>query len=116
MDADRELLEAMIKEHGGRLARSKKHSVYRFPDGRIFVRAQSPSCPRSDKNSLADLRKFLGLNPASRGQPGERREHRRRSRGPSPAAPEPTTRHHIGKSFRQKLREALQKGGLWRAT
>jgi hypothetical protein len=34
--------ERLAKEYGGVLERTKKHRVWRFPDGRIFVMPRTP--------------------------------------------------------------------------
>jgi hypothetical protein len=63
----------LLKEHGATLERTKKHHIWRLPDGRIHVLPSSPSCAYAWKNQLSDLRKFLGVVPSDRGKPGERR-------------------------------------------
>lgn len=42
-------------EHGG------KHVKYRFPDGRCFTTASTPSDWRATMNALTDLRRMLGI-------------------------------------------------------
>lgn len=57
---DQQQLESILREHGAVLVRSKKHLVYRFPDGRIFVASSTPSdSQRHAKNQLRDIRKIL---------------------------------------------------------
>ena len=46
-----------LQRLGAVLIRTKKHDVWRLPDGRRFVVAQSPSDARSEANTLADLRR-----------------------------------------------------------
>lgn len=60
MDKSREI-ESILKEHGAVLHRRKKHLVWRFPDGRIFIQAATASDERSVANNLGDLKKLLGL-------------------------------------------------------
>src|SRR5882672_6361921 len=67
----------LIKEHGGWLERDNGHRVFKFPDGRSFTQASSPSDQCSYKNNLSDLRHFLGIVPQF--QAGERREHKRQA-------------------------------------
>ena len=69
-------MELLIEENGGRLVRRKKHKVYRFPNGLIFVHASTPSCPLADINALAALKRLLGIHPPDRGAPGTRRNKR----------------------------------------
>lgn len=53
-------IESLLHENHAELVRSKKHRVYRFPDGRNWVVAGSPRSDSSWKTNLHDLRKFLG--------------------------------------------------------
>jgi hypothetical protein len=57
----REQVNALIREHNGVLKRNKKHEVWKFPGGQVFVRSKTPSDNRADANNFADLRKLLGL-------------------------------------------------------
>lgn len=70
MDKSREI-ESILKEHGAVLHRRKKHLVWRFPDGKIFIQASTASDERSIANNLGDLKKLLGLQ--SEHKEGERR-------------------------------------------
>lgn len=69
---EREVL-SILKAHGATLERTKKHKVWRFPDGRSWAFGSSPSDVRAWKNNLHELRNFLGLNDPERGKPGARR-------------------------------------------
>lgn len=64
----------LLRAHGAVLVRGKKHKVYRFPDGRSFTHASTPSDTHAWANSLRSLRTVLGLNAEGRGAVGERRE------------------------------------------
>ena len=78
--SEQEQVQAILSEHGATLVRSKKHLVYRFPDGKVFVASSTPSDSyRHYKNQLRDLHRILGLYDPDRAQPGERREHRTRA-------------------------------------
>lgn len=100
MDFERETL-ALLKEHGAVLERSKKHRVYRFPDGKIFVMGSTWSDRFSEENNYRDLLKLLNIrrevikNPERRRKPGIK--HRDAHRFIEAR----------GKSFREKLQEAL---------
>ena len=61
MGVDRQDIEALIKQHGGKLVRSKRHFVYKFPDGRCFTLGCTPSDVNAELHNMAKLRKFLGL-------------------------------------------------------
>lgn len=61
MGVEREDVEALIKQYGGKLVRTKRHFVYKFPDGRCFTLACTPSDVNAELNNMAKLRKFLGL-------------------------------------------------------
>jgi hypothetical protein len=60
MNAEQEIIR-LLREHGAVWERQRKHTVYRFPDGRIYVVPFSPSDHHSVNNSLSDLRKLLGI-------------------------------------------------------
>lgn len=67
---------SLLKTNGAKLVRTKKHKVWRFPDGRIFTMPSTPSdSAHGDKNLLADLKKFLGLTKHET-TVGERRERK----------------------------------------
>ncbi len=74
--ADRQSLEQLIAEHRGVLVRSKKHRIYRFPNGVVFTVASTPRCPRAYANAITELKRLLGLNDPDRGQPGNRRDRK----------------------------------------
>ena len=80
----RELVTSLIVQHGGVLRRKKKHEVWQFPNGRVFVRAATPSDHRADANNLSDLRKILGITPEPK-MPGRPRPHKQRPTEPTPA-------------------------------
>lgn len=63
----------LLKEHGGKLERTKKHQIWKLPDGRSYAMPSSPSCSFAWKNSLADVKTFLKLHELDRGKPGARR-------------------------------------------
>lgn len=75
----------ILKDHGAIVVRKRKHKIWRFADGRIFVSPQTPSDKLAWKNQLTSLRRFLGLIPEGRGQPGERREKHISSAKKTPA-------------------------------
>jgi len=62
-----------LKSKGAALERAKKHAIWRFPDGTIWVTPQTPSDVRAWQNNWTDLRTRLGLN-RERGVVGVRRE------------------------------------------
>jgi hypothetical protein len=68
----RDEVNRLLESHGAVLARKRKHEIWKFPDGKTFVRASTTSDRNSEQNNLSDLRKVLGLTPAHK--PGERRE------------------------------------------
>lgn len=103
---DREEVEALIKAHGGVLVRSRKHRVYRFPDGRTFTLASTPGdayC--GERNNLADLRNFLGVKREIHKNPSRRHKHGgkpSRTRYIAPVPPTPLI------DWKQKLAGLLQ--------
>ena len=52
-------IDEMIASAGGKKVRRWKHRVYRFADGRVFVRPSSSSSQRSSLNSISTLKRFL---------------------------------------------------------
>lgn len=69
-------VEELLKESGAVLARSRKHQIWKLPNGKTFVRANTPSCRYEEKRSYNELRNLLGLVDETRGQAGERRPKR----------------------------------------
>lgn len=67
----REEVNRILGERGAVLARKRKHEVWKFPDGKTFIRGSTTSDRNSEENNLADLRKLLGITPEHR--PGTRR-------------------------------------------
>ncbi len=74
------VLEQLIEEHGGVLVRSRKHKVYRFPNGATLVVSSTPECYRSHDNAIGQLKRILGIHPPDRGAPGTRRAKQQRSK------------------------------------
>lgn len=66
-------VEELLKQSGAVLIRSKRHQIWRLPNGKTFVRSKTPSSRNTDKKSYADLRNLLGIHDETRGQKGERR-------------------------------------------
>lgn len=55
-------VEQLLKEHNAVLVRKRKHQVWKFPDGRIFVCPSTPSNEYTgDRKQLSNLRHILGL-------------------------------------------------------
>jgi hypothetical protein len=59
MDA-RKRVDELLTRCGAVLKRATKHQVWLLPNGKNFVRAQTPSDANSDLNNLSDLRRQLG--------------------------------------------------------
>lgn len=77
MNAELEVAR-IIKEHGGVLTRTKKHKIFKFPNGETFTQSSTPGSDTSWANHLCDLRKTLGIADPDRGKPGDRRERKNR--------------------------------------
>jgi hypothetical protein len=60
---EREVLTTLNRA-GAVLARQRKHKIFRFPDGRIWVLPKSPSDTRAWLNNLCNLRRRLGVRRA----------------------------------------------------
>lgn len=92
---DREEVEALIRTHGGVLVRSRKHRVYRFPDGRCFTLSSTPGdSVHAELNNLTDLRHFLGIKREIHKNPNRRSKQGRKAVRPryiAPIAPAPLT-------------------------
>lgn len=93
----------LLKEHRAVLVRTKRHQVYRFPNGRVFTMASTPSDFRAAANQLTDLRRTLGID-TERGLPGERREKRCKPGRSGPG--------RITSSIDPVMLEAMRKAGL----
>ena len=65
MDAATRAFDELIRESGLVLIRQTRHSIYRAPDGRKFTcsrpHGRCGSDPRTTRNRLASLRRFLKL-------------------------------------------------------
>lgn len=61
---DKQISE-LLYTAGAHLIRKNSHQVYRFPNGRNFVTAATPSDRRASRNSLADLRRILEAQSAA---------------------------------------------------
>jgi hypothetical protein len=48
---------------GAVLVRRRKHKVYKFPNGKTFVVANTPSDIHAASNQLTDLRRTIGMTP-----------------------------------------------------
>lgn len=59
MSRHEKTVEDLLTSAGATLVRTKKHQVYRLPDGRAFVRSSSGSDWRTERNSLRDLKRLL---------------------------------------------------------
>lgn len=59
MPNPRDEADRLLRAGGATLIRSKRHEVWRLPNGEIFVRPQTPSCARGTINSLVRLRRLL---------------------------------------------------------
>lgn len=73
----REQVNKLLTEIGAMLKRRKKHEVWELPNGKIFVRSQTPSDRRSDVQDLRDLRHALDKIPEHK--EGQRREKKRKA-------------------------------------
>ena len=60
MDARKEIA-SLLKNNNCKLLRSKKHIVYKLPNGNKFTLSKTPSDCRAYENALKDLRKGLGI-------------------------------------------------------
>lgn len=67
----RDEVNKILEERGAILARKRKHEVWKFPDGKTFIRASTTSDRNSEENNLSDLRKLLGITAEHK--PGTRR-------------------------------------------
>jgi hypothetical protein len=56
----------LLRSAGATLARQKRHQVFRFRDGRIWVLPSTPGDCRAWANNLSGLRRRLGLRTAAR--------------------------------------------------
>lgn len=63
---DIDKIESILKSRGAKLVRTKKHKVWRFPDGRIWVVSGTSSDERSYRNNYHDLCNFLGIDTTQR--------------------------------------------------
>lgn len=69
---DIDKIHELLKTHGATLERTKKHKVWRFPDGRIWVVAGTPRSSQSHRNNYHDLCDFLNSRPIRRKNPNRK--------------------------------------------
>lgn len=60
-DCQKDSVLRLIAEHGGTLVRQRKHHIYRFPSGKVFVVPNTPSDIRAWHHSMATLKRVLGM-------------------------------------------------------
>lgn len=87
-DSDQEAVISLLKSRGGTLVRSKRHNVWRLPNGQTFAFPQTGSDHRGWKNALSDVRRRLGIISPAKIQKDF--EHQRRDHQP-PSKPTPQT-------------------------
>jgi hypothetical protein len=104
MDKSREI-ENILKEHGAVFHRRKKHLVWRFPDGKIFIQASTASDERSVANNLGDLKKLLGLQ-------SEHKEGVRRLKTRTAGRSEQSFTRHSSRSPNTSLADQLKAVGI----
>lgn len=61
MDRQERTIDEIIAAAGGEQVRRRKHRIYRFADGRVFVRSSTSSDYRSSLNTLSDLKRLLAI-------------------------------------------------------
>lgn len=54
-------IEKLLRASGAVLVRTRKHRVYRLPNGRNYVIAATASDRRAQANQVAELRRQLGV-------------------------------------------------------
>jgi len=59
MDRDKRRTLGLLRKHGAKLVRHKKHKIYRLPDGRNFVESSTPSDVNAYKNGYHTLIRLL---------------------------------------------------------
>lgn len=102
MNPEREVA-TLLEQSGAVLVRSKKHLIWRLPNGNTFTQASTPSDHMAAANQLSDLRHALGISDPERGAPGERREHKP---GREATPPEIHSAGRVTGSFAEKLSAA----------
>lgn len=70
----RDRVTELLEEHKAELVRNHKHQIWRLPNGRTFVRSNTPSDRNSHHNDISDLRRLLGIK--RKGGDGIRRERK----------------------------------------
>ena len=69
-------LMALLEEHKMVLDRSRKHQIWKHPDGRSFTMSSTPSDTHAVHQQIRSLRKFLGIARPKLHRNTERREKR----------------------------------------
>lgn len=71
-------IHKLLQVNNAKLIRSKKHEVWKLPNGKKFTRSKTPSDHRASDQSLCELRKVLEIKSVS--SIGERRKRRIKNR------------------------------------
>ncbi len=102
-----DVVERLIRQHGGELIRQRRHQIWRFPDGWQFVRAGTPSDHRALYNQLADVRRLLNLStpPKAATQRPKPRSARPGRQTPPSITPANTVRHDFSTALKRALAE-----------
>ena len=103
----------LLKKLGAVLVRTKRHNVWRLPNGATVVTSQSPSDRRAEANRISDIRHKMKLVDATpKLKTGKRRKRkervsvgRKRPNHLPPRSTKPST-------FKGKLAHAVTCGGL----
>lgn len=102
MNRFRKTIITLLREHGAELVRQRKHKVYRFPGGKIYVESGTPSDQLGERRTLADLKRTLELPVEKRPTNGNGARHK-----PKPGRVEPVHYEKIesvSATFADKLR------------
>jgi len=59
MDTQERKIEEMIAASGGEQVTQRKHRVYKYADGCVFVRGSTPSDIRASLSTITNLKRFL---------------------------------------------------------
>lgn len=58
-------VKKLLKDSCARLVRTKRHLVWKLPNGRTFTQAGTPSDPNAGWSELRDLRRALAIPQSS---------------------------------------------------
>lgn len=103
----------LLKEVGAVLVRTKRHNVWRLPNGSTVIMSQSPSDFRAEANRVREIRHKMGMvDAAPKLTAGKRRERKEQVPAGRKLPSRPLPRSTKPSTFKGKLAHAVNRARL----